>query len=273
MTGHDRARTPVPMRLDADALAAAAADAGLEAPSMVVLPLARGAAAELNPTRPLYPASMIKVPLVAAALFEIAGGRLAGSDAVVVDPANMTANDAASPLVPGYRSSLDELMNLAISRSDNVATNMLFDVTGRDRATAIVRERFGLRGTVFARKLSGSDPLIADPAWDGSTRNAHPAADAARLFAAIARDEIPLAGRLREILAEQKWNEKLNPGLLPGDCFLHKTGDTSEVTHDGGILIDARGERWVVVAYTGLASTDEHNARFAPFMRRIRPLL
>ncbi len=122
-----------------------------------------------------------------------------------------------------------------------------------------------MRGTVFARKLSGSDLLIHDSDWDGSTRNAHPAADAARLFAAIARDEVPLADRLREMLAEQTWNEKLSPGLLPGDRFLHKTGDTSDVTHDGGILIDAQGERWVVVAYTGLASTDEHNARFAPF--------
>jgi beta-lactamase class A len=273
MTHAGWARTPDPMRLDADALAGAAAAAGLEAASVVVLPLAAGAAAELNPTRPLYPASMIKVPLVAATLFEIAAGRLAGSDPVVVDPSNMTANDGASPLVPGYRSSLDEVMHLAISRSDNVATNALFDVTGRERATLIVRKHFRLRDTTLARKLSGSDPLIADPAWDGKTRNAHPAADAGRLFAAIARDEIPLAYRLREMLAEQAWNEKLNAGLFHGDRFLHKTGDTSEVTHDGGILIDARGERWVVVAYTGLASTGEHNARFAPFMRRIRPLL
>jgi beta-lactamase class A len=273
MTGQSWERTPVPMRLDADALAVAAAEAGLEAASVVVRPLAGGEAAELEPIRPLYPASMIKLPLVAAVLFEVAGGRLAGSDAVIVDPRNMTANDAASPLVPGYRSSLDEIMHLAVSRSDNVATNLLFDAVGRDRATGIVREHLGLCDTVFARKLSGSDPLIADPEWDGFTRNAHPAADSARLFAAIARDEIPLAHRLGEMLADQVWNEKLNPGLLPGDRFLHKTGDTSEVTHDGGILIDAQGERWVVVAYTGLASTDEHNARFAPFMRRIRPLL
>jgi beta-lactamase class A len=273
MAGPGRRRTPVPMRLDAESLTAAAADTGLEAASIVVLPLAAGPAAELDPTRPLYPASMIKVPLAAAVLFEIAGGRMAGSDLIEVGPRNMTTNDAESPLVPGYRASLDEVMHLAISRSDNVATNLLFDAAGRDRATDIVRERFGLHDTRFARKLSGSDPLIHDAEWDGHTRNAHPAADAARLFAAIARDEIPLANRLRDMLAAQAWNEKLTPGLLPGDRFFHKTGDTSDVTHDGGILIGAAGERWVVVAYTGLASTDEHNARFAPFMRRIRPLL
>jgi beta-lactamase class A len=261
------------MRLDAESLAAAAAEAGLEGASLVVAPLDGGPAAEVEPERTLYPASLIKVPLVAAALCELADGRLADGEAIEIDPANMTANDAASPLVPGYRAAIDELMHLAISRSDNVATNVLFDLVGRTRATKLVRERLGLRSTTFARKLSGSDPLIEDPEWDGATRNAHPAGDAARLFAAIARDELPFANRLRDMLAAQAWNEKLSAGLLPGDRFPHKTGDTSEVTHDGGILFGARGERCVVVAYTALASTEEHNARFAPFMRRIRPLL
>jgi len=261
------------MRLDARALEAAAAEAGLEAASLVVLNVDAGEAVEFDSMRRLYPARMIKVPLVAAALWEIAAGRFAGEDALTVDATNMTANDLDSPLLPGYGSSVDEIMLLAISRSDNVATNMLFDLVGRERATAIARDGLRLPATVFARKLSGSDPPIADPGWDGVTRNAHPAADAARLFAAIARDENPLAGRLREMLAAQAWNEKLSPGLLPGDRFLHKTGDTSEVTHDGGILLGARGERWVVVTYTGLASSDEHNAAFAPFMRRIRDLL
>jgi beta-lactamase class A len=264
-----------PMLLDPAALRAAAGAAGLEGASLIILPLASGAGsgATVEPDSPIYPASMIKVPLVATALCEVDAGRLRETGAIEIDDSNMTANDLDSPLVPGYRAQLDELMRLAIARSDNVATNVLFDVVGRERATAIARERLGLSATTFARKLSGGDPLIHDPGWDGTTRNAHPAADAARLFAAIARDDVPFAGRLRAMLAAQAWNDKLSGGLLPGDRFLHKTGDTSEVTHDGGILIDEGGDAWVVVAYTGLASTDEHNARFAPFMRAIRPLL
>jgi beta-lactamase class A len=273
MTLEAAPRTRAAMRLDVQLLSVAAAEAGLEPVSLAVIPLGGAPPIAVDSMRGLYPASMIKVPLVAAVLWEIAGGRLAFGLPVAVGTANMTANDGASPLVPGYESTVNELMHLAVSRSDNVATNVLFDLVGRERATRIARDELGLGGTVFARKLSGSDPLIDDPEWDGTTRNAHPAADAARLFAAIARDEIPRAGRLREMLAAQAWNEKLSPGLEPGDRFLHKTGDTSEVTHDGGILIGVRGERCVVVAYTGLASTDEHNARFAPFMRRIRPLL
>lgn len=264
-----------PLRLDADLLLNAALEAGLQPASIVVAPLDLAAGAvTVEPELPLYPASMIKVPLVAAVLSEIGSGQLSPLDSTVeVEPANMTANDAASPLVPGYVATLRELMWFAIARSDNVATNVLFDVVGRERATDLAREKLGLRATAFYRKLSGSDPLIADPAWDGIHRNAHSAADCAHLLRAIAENAIAHATLLREMLAAQEWNEKLNAGLLSWDRFAHKTGDTSEVTHDGGILTTGEGKRFVIVVYTALPSTPENNARFGPFMRRIRELL
>jgi beta-lactamase class A len=263
------------MHLDGDSLLAAAREAGLRPASLVVIPLDIAAAPiEFEAEAPLYPASMIKVPLVAAMLVAIADGQLDTMESkVAVTPENMTVNDLESPLVPGYEATLHELMLLAISRSDNVATNVLFDVIGREHATAIARDRLNLPSTEFHRKLSGSEPLIDDPAWDGIHRNSHPAMDAARLFRAIADDNVPQAALLREMLAAQQWNGKLNLGLRPDDRFLHKTGDTDEVTHDGGILHTAEEKRYVVVAYTGLSSTDEHNARFGPFMASVRDFL
>lgn len=265
-------------------------EAGLAPASVVVRTLNRDALAAgeaepgvaLDPHAPIYPASMMKVPLVATVLTAIAEGILAtrksegdvtAESEVEVTPENMTANDGPSPLVPGYRAKLRELMHRAIARSDNVATNVLFDVIGRERATRIARERLGLSSTAFHRKLSGSEPLIDDPQWDGVHRNAHPAGDAARLFAAIERSTIAEAAWLRAALAEQVWNDKLSAGLRPGDAFAHKTGDTSQVTHDGGILRTGDGATYAVVVYTGLPSTPENNARFGPFMRSLREFL
>jgi len=258
--------------LDSARLAEAAARAGLAGAALVVWALDPPAAPiGVEAGRSLYPASMIKVPLAAAVLAEVARGRLGPLEArVAVDQANMTANDAQSPLVPGYAATLRELIHLAIARSDNVATNLLFDAIGRERATAVVRDELGLKDTAFHRKLSGSDPLIHDPGWDGIHRNAHPASDAATLFQKIANGTVPLSGVLRAALEEQVWNGKLSAGLAPGDRFAHKTGDTSEVTHDGGILTTAQGRRYAIVAYTAMASTDEHNARFGPFMASLR---
>jgi len=263
------------VRLDTELLAEAAVEARLAPVSLAFLPLDLAAAPmTIDPDRLLYPASMIKVPLVAAALTDLASGHLASLESTVeVTAENMTANDAASPLVPGYRATLHELMHLAISRSDNVATNVLFDLVGRQRATQIAQERLGLPATVFARKLSGSEPLIEDPGWDGTTRNSHTVTDALHLFRTIADDAVEHAAILREMLADAQWNDKLSRGLRDGDRFLHKTGDTEEVTHDGGILYTQEGRRYVVVVYTQLPSTDEHSARFGTFMQTVRELL
>ncbi|HEV2262785.1 MAG TPA: serine hydrolase [Candidatus Rubrimentiphilum sp.] len=260
--------------LTADEVTAAAIDAGLAPASIVVESLDRsGPHIHIDADRYFYPASMIKTPLAAAAFALVGDGELRLDDRLDVTEANMTANDKPSPLVPGYVATLQELIELAITISDNVATNMLYDVLDRSRATETVQRRFGLAQTAFYRKLSGSEPLINDPLWDGVHRNTHNAGDAAKLFALVARDEVPYAAVLRDILARQEWNNKLSLGLRAGDRFAHKTGDTDEVTHDGGIVETENGASYVVVVYTGLPSSDGSNARFAPFMRAVRKLL
>lgn len=220
--------------------------------------------------RPLYPASLIKVPLAVAAAVAIEAGRLGWDDVVTIDPRNDTFNDAPSPMVPGYRSTVAELIAYMLQRSDNVATNQLYDLLDREQATADV-QRLGFAATGFRRKLSGADPLIDDPAATG--RNTFPAREAADLFVALANDRLPQAGRLRSILATSWWDVKLSRGLEPGDAFAHKTGDTSEVSHDAGILTLPGGSRWVLVVCTGLPSGERTDLCFGAFMRALRPHL
>jgi beta-lactamase class A len=260
--------------LTSEILAGSAAACGIAPFGAVVRSLddaATGAAIE--PDGRFYPASMIKTPLALAAYAAVADGSLALADTFEVTAANMTLNDKPSPLVPGYRSPLSELIELMITRSDNVATNMLYDILGRERATHVVQQQFGLTKTAFFRKLSGSLPLIHDSEWDGEHLNTHPPSDAAKLFELIARERVPHSNALRKTLERQEWNNKLSEGLEPGDRFAHKTGDTDEVTHDGGILQTAQGRSYVIVVFTGMESNDSNNAKFAPFMRTLRPFL
>jgi len=201
---------------------------------------------------------------------DVEDGRLALDARFEVTAANMTTNDKPSPLVPGYRATVRELIELMITISDNVATNMFFDILGRERATRIAQDTFGLHGTAFHRKLSGSEPLIVDPGWTSGVRNTHPPGDAARAFELIARDRVPNSDALRATLGRQQFNDMLDLGLHPGDRFYHKTGGTDEVAHDGGILTTAEGRSYVLVTYTGLPSSDASSAKFGPFMHRIR---
>lgn len=259
--------------IDLLALGDLADEAGLAEPSIVLRSLdnERALDLELAGRRPLYPASMIKVPLAAALMTLIARGERSATDRVAVAQTNMTANDCPSPLMPGYEATLEELLDLVITRSDNVATNVLIDVVGRARATSIAHE-LGLHGTAIHRKLSGSEPLIEDPEATG--RNTHPAHDAALLFEHIARGTVAGAHHLRELLLHQQWNTKLSRGLLAHDKFAHKTGDTEKVSHDGGILKTVDGESYIVVVYSALPGENEaSDARFAHFMQMLRPLL
>jgi beta-lactamase class A len=274
-----------------------AAAAGLERPSIVLARLRGGARAgrgdegsalagagaegvpavpgaleeaRLAPEAEHYPASMIKTPIAACLAERWVRGSHHPGDRAVVTTTNMTANDKPSPFVPGYAASLDELATLMIVRSDNVATNVLIDVLGR-HAITIFCERIGLTRTAVRRKLSGSLPLIEDAEATG--RNSHPISDAALLFGAIERRALPGSEWLAGVLEAQEWNDKLSLGLQPGDRFAHKTGDTDEVSHDGGILDTVEGRRYLLVVYSALPSSPESDERFGSFMRALRPRL
>ncbi len=257
--------------LTPELVSALAAAAELGDPAVEIKALPDGGQLSLRPAGSveLAPASMIKVP-IAAALCECwrSGSAQPGSQVEVL-PEHLTSNDLPTPLEAGRRASLEELGRLMLTRSDNVATNVLIDFLGRDRITERCRA-WGLGDTAVRRRLSGSLPLIADPGATG--RNAHPAHDAAALFERIA---LPAPGEnswLFETLLAQEWNDKLSGGLDEGDRFAHKTGETSEVSHDGGILELADGTRCVIVVYTALPPATG-GERLARFMRELRPYL
>ncbi|GAC1305333.1 MAG: serine hydrolase [Vulcanimicrobiaceae bacterium] len=255
-------------------LAALAQAAGLGPASIIVERLDAHADVEatatLRPSEPIYPASMIKLPIAMVLAGFCEAGAYAWTDDADVSAANMTSNDAPSPFRAGGRAELGELAHAMLAASDNVATNVLIDVLGRETITRACHA-FGLSRTVVARKLSGSLPLIDDP--DAAGRNAHPAADAARLLRLVARDAARKPNVVARALEAQLWNDKLSRGLAPGDAFAHKTGDTDEVSHDGGILTLANGRRYIVVVYTQLPANPETDACFAAFMRALRPQL
>lgn len=231
-------------------------------------PGGRGAA--LDDGRRFYPASMIKTPLAVAVAAAERAGRLGWLDRVAVEPANLTPNDAPSPLAGGATATIRELVDLMLERSDNVATNVLVDIVERGRATADLLA-LGFADTAIRRKLSGALPLIADPHATGA--NTHPPREAARLFARLAAGDLPGAGVIVPALEAQVWNAKLPAGLQAADRFAHKTGDTDDVSHDGGILTLASGARYILVVYSDLPSNEVTDAKFAAFMRALRPLL
>ncbi len=224
----------------------------------------------------IYPASVIKIPIMTEAFCRIAEGSLSTEQTITIKASNQTATGEATPFVPGYRASVGELVELMITHSDNVATNELIDLLRREQVTQRMHH-LGLKNFLLGRKLSGSDPLISDPEETGRNRLAP--ADAGLLLQLIASDGVPRAAEQREILARCLDSEKLVAGLLPGDTFMHKTGETSTVSHDAGILQTANGNRYVVVLYCEIepssqpSKTVQVNNHMAQWMRSLREIL
>lgn len=213
----------------------------------------------------IYPASVIKVPIMVEVFRRYAQGTLDPNVQVTIDQHNQTATSGPAPFVPGYRASVQELVEFMIAYSDNVATNQLIDLLRRERVTDAMHD-LGLPTFLLGRKLSGSEPLIDDPHEVG--RNRLPAAEIASLLALIARDGVPGSDEQQRILATCVDDAKLTAGLVPGDIFMHKTGETSQVSHDAGILTTPEGRRYVVVLYCQVvpASGDVDATHANPFM-------
>ena len=213
----------------------------------------------------IYPASVIKVPIMATVFAQYEAEALRPLDRVTVTAENQTATSGPAPFIAGYQATIQEMVDLMITHSDNVATNQLMDVLRRERVTEYMHS-LGLRTFLLGRKLSGSEPLIEDPEQVG--RNRLPAEEIAKLLALIARDAIPGAAEQRDILGRCVHNEKLAAGLRSGDVFMHKTGETSDVSHDAGILTTAEGRLYIVVLFCEVVpAADEADAAHAnPFM-------
>jgi len=224
----------------------------------------------------VYPASVIKVPIMAEVFRQFAQGTIGPGDRITVTDSNQTTTWGVSPFGSGAIATIEELVERMVTHSDNVATNQLMDVVRRERVTEYMRE-LGLQTFLLGRKLSGSEPLIEDLEIVG--RNRLPPNEIGALLALIATDAIPGASKQRQIMKRCIHGEKLVPGLRDGDVFMHKTGETSAHSHDAGILRTAEGKTYVVVLYTmpepkpDESDADHVNPQMTQWMRSLRESL
>ena len=141
-----------------------------------------------------------------------------------------------------------ELIELMITRSSNLATNVLIELADPARTTATMRSL----GAAHIRVLRGVED---GPAYRAGLLNTVTARDLAIVLAAIAQDRAASpagCAAMRKILLGQEFNEGIPAGLPAGTPVAHKTGWVDElVRHDAAIVYPARGTPYVLVVLTG----------------------
>jgi beta-lactamase class A len=160
--------------------------------------------------------------------------------------------DAADDSDPGlYRQigsavRIEELVHRMITRSSNLATNLLVERVGADRIQAAMN---GI-GADSLRVLRGVED---GPAFRAGLNNTTTARGLGTALAAIANGEAADAsscGRMLEILSDTEDRDAIPRGLPRRTRFAHKTGEITAVRHDAGVVYIRGRPRYVIVVLT-----------------------
>jgi beta-lactamase class A len=201
--------------------------------AVVVRSLAGDDAVEVAAGRAFTAASLIKLPILAAALDS---GLPLGARLPVRPPA--PGSGILAHLADVADMSVRDLLTLMIAVSDNTATNVLIDRIGIEEVNAWCA-RLRLTATVLARRM------MDEEARARGLENRTSAADVASVLARLATSPFALAA-----LEAQQFNDRLPRHLPPGFRLAHKTGELAGVRHDAGIVYPPRGAPVVLAVLT-----------------------
>jgi len=228
-------------------------------------------------------ASTLKLPLVIAASRLAGSGRLDVEERVRLQPVFTSADGAPYELTRGDDSddepwdrlgesaSLRWLMERAVVRSSNLATNLLIDRVG----LAAVNEVYDLVTAERSRLRRGIQDLRAAAL---GIINTGTAADLAAVVCGLLDGRLldaPRAVEIEGLLAASEWNEAIPAGLPPGTYVAHKSGWTDECCHDVGLVRPGDGDPVVLSIFTGTSLPEDaaHTvvAEAAAIVWRARP--
>ena len=135
---------------------------------------------------------------------------------------------------------INYLLDLMITRSDNSAANCLIDVATRKRINQTMHDN-GWYGSEVTRKFLKRK--VEDPGYDTVKSTETNALHAADFMFKIYKNELInpwVSMQLKTLLGRQLDTTKLSTGLPNGTMFYHKTGWWSYYTNDVGIVDDGK---------------------------------
>lgn len=217
---------------------------------IAVQELSTGLSSGINASANMPAASIIKIPVMVEVFRQMEHGdiTLASSVTLLKRDRDWGWGDLAD-VNPGRRYSVEKLLRLMITESDNTATNMLIRRVGRQAVNRTMHS-LGLRNTQLADYIRS----------DGDIRSIRTSpADMARLLTIMAHEKLIDAWSSREmlaILAGQQHNGLIPAPLPRGLEIAHKTGTLHDTLNDVGIVFLNDDPYVIAVMTTSLPSLD-----------------
>ncbi|HSI10788.1 MAG TPA: serine hydrolase [Chthoniobacter sp.] len=161
----------------------------------------------------------------------------------------------------GRSMNLLELVEPMITRSSNLATNLLLEFLTPD----FVQSTLGTAGIDGVRILRGVEDNVA---FDNGINNTLTAQGLVGLFRLLREDRLftePERRQMLDILFAQEFNSMIPALLPPSTPVAHKTGEISTCTHDAGLVLPPGRRPYAVAILTqhpaGLDNTQKTVAK------------
>ncbi len=226
--------------------------------------------------QPFPLASTGKVAIVATFLEGVDQGRFRLTDRfpMMMPVPSRKFSSATAPVRPGMMLSADELINLALTRSDNHATDALLAAMGGPQAVTRWLHHAGVSGIRIDRDIATlvRDDGKINPATTIDLRDSTTPQAMATLLAGLYQGQW-LSPSSREVLLSAmrrcQTGVRRMKALLPEQAMIgHKTGTLANTSSDVGIIRNADGHTIAVAIYvTGQGSKPGREQRIATIAR------
>ena len=206
-----------------------------------------------------HAASTMKVPVLLELARRIDAGDLRWDDRLTVrnsfksivdgSPFVLDAGDDSDSTLyrmVGQEVPLSRLARLMITRSSNLATNLIIERLDPRRVNATAH----LLGADSIAVLRGVED---GKAFERGLNNTTTARDLAVLLEGIAANRMASpasSDSIRIILLAQEFNDGIPAGLPPGTPVAHKTGEITAIAHDAAIVYPPGRDAYVLVVLT-----------------------
>lgn len=200
----------------------------------------------------IYPASVYKIYVAAEILNQVANDSLELDDVYViqspndVDKTKELANDPRALLKDGDSVTVNYLLDLMITRSDNSASNIMIDIAQRSNINKLMHQ-FDWHGSEVTRKFLSRK--FEDPDYVNAEGTMTCALHAADFMYRVETNQLVnpwVSMQMKTLLGRQLDQGKLGAGLPKNVMYYNKTGWWAYWTNDVGIVND--GETKYIIA-------------------------
>ena len=199
----------------------------------------------------MAPASMIKLFVMAKTMQDVHDGKLSLDEKITIKKKDAVGGAGVTTWYnAGEQRTIEQLMTVMITDSDNTATNILIDRLGMQNINRYLQQQ-GFRDTVLVYKMMMGRK--------GKKKNLSSVRDIGRLFSRLYYHQLvgEQEDKLMLAILRQQHDKECFPAALPDYEIAHKTGEVNDVYVDGGIFFGQQEDFVLVVLSNGKAGRSD----------------